>query len=283
MALIRFRKLRAFTLIELLVVIAIIAVLMGMLLPAVQKVRELGNRTKCQNNLKNISLAAMQAHDMFKRMPPMFGAYGGKPVYKPDGVNPRPYPNEWGGATLLYHLLPYLEQKGIYDRLPPYFDFPIPQVYMPPDPFFGRDPLNRAEGNAADKAVGIYICPSDSSGAEDGLVQDSRGPGTLGISNYGANWFVFGRPGGSGLSLFAGAARLPDSVPDGLSQTLFFTEKYAVCNYQSDSITIEGNCYWSHPTSFRRDPYQHNMPSVGWVSPGLPQGDPPGWNYGPSQ
>src|SRR5262245_34287207 len=89
---------RGFTLIELLVVIAIIAILIGLLLPAVQKVREAAARAKCQNNLKQIALAAHNCHDVHGRFPPMAGNFGGA----------------WY-APMFFHLLPYVEQKNVWD------------------------------------------------------------------------------------------------------------------------------------------------------------------------
>jgi prepilin-type N-terminal cleavage/methylation domain-containing protein/prepilin-type processing-associated H-X9-DG protein len=99
---------RAFTLIELLVVIAIIAVLIGLLLPAVQKVRESANRAKCQNNLKQISLAAVNYHDTNNGFPTVSDWWW---------VGPTP---PWFGNTtvsVFVLLLPYLEQQGLYQAL----------------------------------------------------------------------------------------------------------------------------------------------------------------------
>src|SRR5215468_3633015 len=106
------RSRSAFTLIELLVVIAIIAILIGLLLPAVQKVREAAARTQCENNLKQIGLAFHNYHDVYQVFPNAGsdGPNGGTPPTSQPCCNA----STRVGWTWLFHITPFIEQENIY-------------------------------------------------------------------------------------------------------------------------------------------------------------------------
>jgi prepilin-type N-terminal cleavage/methylation domain-containing protein/prepilin-type processing-associated H-X9-DG protein len=130
------RKGVGFTLIELLVVMAIIGVLIALLLPAVQKVREAANRVSCQNNLHQIGLALHQHHDIQRSFPS--GYLCPQPQADPDYTSPG-----WGWAALL---LPYIEQGILAKQI---------NLKLPVE-----DPNNLA---VRTKVLKLYVCPSDRS------------------------------------------------------------------------------------------------------------------------
>jgi prepilin-type N-terminal cleavage/methylation domain-containing protein/prepilin-type processing-associated H-X9-DG protein len=162
---------RGFTLIELLVVIAIIAILIGLLLPAVQKVREAAARTKCQNNLKQIGLALHNYHSAYEKFP------AGWNTRLPVGTNSNT--GYWGWGT---EILPYIEQQNLYNRLNP--TARTMQAAMQADPTAFQVP------------VSTYLCPSNTVAP---LNEDRRfrllgppaspltSPVAVAISNYPGN------------------------------------------------------------------------------------------------
>jgi prepilin-type N-terminal cleavage/methylation domain-containing protein/prepilin-type processing-associated H-X9-DG protein len=162
---------RGFTLIELLVVIAIIAILIGLLLPAVQKVREAAARMSCSNNLHQLGLAIHNYES----------AYGTLPAAYTKLNTPDPDPNaQFAGArvglSLLANLLPYIEQDNLYKQLNPALS-EFNTANIPPNgPHSGRNP-------AYSQVVKTYLCPSDPT------------PATL--DYYNTCWGPYGDGGGA--------------------------------------------------------------------------------------
>ncbi len=145
---------RAFTLIELLVVLAIIAVLIGLILPAIQRVRATAARMACQNNLKQLALAGHNYHDSFGHFPP--------------GLHqPHPLPSS-RFTSLFVELLPFIEQQPLYER----WDFANPTTNT-----LGEDAL-------ASQVLPILVCPSSPLYSNP---LDLGGNHFAGVTTYGGN------------------------------------------------------------------------------------------------
>jgi prepilin-type N-terminal cleavage/methylation domain-containing protein/prepilin-type processing-associated H-X9-DG protein len=148
----RRRARKGFTLIELLVVIAIIGVLVGLLLPAVQKVREAANRMSCSNNLKQIVLAAHDYHDSYSRFPPAVSI----PWARVDDAANQQMFGPFGPNWAVY-LLPYIEQDNLYKQAN-VGSFPGVPVVVNGNPPAG---VNLSWRGIVDTRVKTYLCPSD--------------------------------------------------------------------------------------------------------------------------
>jgi prepilin-type N-terminal cleavage/methylation domain-containing protein/prepilin-type processing-associated H-X9-DG protein len=166
-----------FTLIELLVVIAIIAVLIGLLLPAIQKVREAANRMACSNNLKQIGLAAHNYDSTFGSLPP--GYLGYKPTTAADAPVAR---DKFQNVGVLPYLLPYLELSNLYNALKVNLDR---NVYTLPGSDSWYDSNNKVyvanDWQMAQAQIKVFTCPSDTVN-DDPVPESNDGNSGVGIS-----------------------------------------------------------------------------------------------------
>jgi len=258
----RRRSRGAFTLVELLVVIAIIGILIGLLLPAVQKVREAANRVKCENNMRQLAIACHAEQDTYGSVAGL-GSYPGPiQIAAPIGV-------------FHYHMLPFIEQKQLYDStkdtIAPtlagsaplntltgasYAMFPFDAqdsrtskgafVFQSYPGFNSGDhivgmPLNPNVPQGYAQPVKTFICPSDPTPDNFGLVTPAH-PNfegkKFGASSYAGNNVVFTLCDSLGIQKFYntdstvvlhGDMRIPTTFQKGTSSTILFAEKYASC------------------------------------------------------
>jgi prepilin-type N-terminal cleavage/methylation domain-containing protein/prepilin-type processing-associated H-X9-DG protein len=218
---------RGFTLIELLVVIAIIAVLIGLLLPAVQKVRAAAARVSCQNNLKQLGLAMHNYEGAVGHLPPAFRnnvppAWTGLPGY-------------FFSWSALAELSPYLEQTNVYNRM----DLTQP-IYVPPN--FNISPANQF---AVQQVIKLFLCPAD----KGQPVSVAYGEPVIGPTNYAVcvgsgttnGGPPFGSPLGSDGMFTAGTTFRITDVSDGSSNTAMMSESLLGDGPENASGAIPGD------------------------------------------
>jgi type II secretory pathway pseudopilin PulG len=237
----------AFTLIELLAMVAIVAILIGLLLVAVQKVRESAARTQCINNMKQICLAVHNYTSTYQ---------GALPALSSDLANPK-YGKYNGGIFVT--LLPYLEQEillnsGALSLPASTWAAPIPPSTTRP---FSYSPPGSQGAPLYNQNLKVYVCPTDNT-VSRGFPANQSGSNTANAPyyfpwsacSYAVNYQVFGAVSDYAVVIVPGAtfergnsAFSPyniASIPDGTSNTVFFGEVFGACGTTAGSV-------WAYP------------------------------------
>jgi prepilin-type N-terminal cleavage/methylation domain-containing protein len=220
------RRSAAFTLIELLVVIAIIALLIALLVPAVQKVREAAARTQCANNLKQIALAVHSYHDSYKHVPSI-GSWNA--AFR---ANAYPALSSGGGLTSYdnavgswcVHILPYLEQENAYLQF-----YNTANLSTTANAFTAWDALTAMPMN-------IFLCPSDQTNPTRTMPE---GGTNYASASYAGNVCVF-NPVVQGTLLTA--------MPDGTSNTVMIAERLTYCDVSVALYFSSAGTHFTGPT-----------------------------------
>jgi len=243
----RKRQAKGFTLIELLVVIAIIAILIGLLLPAVQKVRAAAARTSSKNNLKQMGLAMHNLHDTHGKLPPLFGNYS------PGGPQ----------GSLYFHMLPHLEQENIYRLGADAARSHVVKIFLAPaDPTIGDGTMTLQTSYTGVSTAfnqGSWVASGVACAPYNGSIFSTNNL-KWALSSYGANWQFFGD---TPVNF--------SKVRDGLSKTTMFAEKYAT-TYRPAGTPRWGASLWGYgvaPPAYDYTltgitPLEHNYASGLW-------------------
>jgi prepilin-type N-terminal cleavage/methylation domain-containing protein/prepilin-type processing-associated H-X9-DG protein len=252
---------KGFTLIELLVVIAIIAILIGLLLPAVQKVRDAAARMSCSNNLKQLGLASHNYHGLFGKFPP-----GTNLPYAPSSTNPpfqAPAPVVQNMSFSIFEaLLPYIEQDNIYKAL---------------NLAGNNSQYNNCLGvnSVGATVIKTFLCPSD-----QGPPQTTYSKWTFGANTYGAcagiRSFYFNQMTQDGIFYINSSVGFAD-IYDGSSNTLMFGERARIDAIHTalDGTPFEQRSGWAWANNLGGFDYLLSAAvPINWVIPPGTTSDP---------
>jgi len=210
----RFKPVGGFTLIELLVVIAIIAILIGLLLPAVQKVREAAARSKSTNNLKQMALACHSCNDTYSMLPPPAGYFTASGNGTGTGLSNTP-------GTVQFFILPFMEQAPAQTNI-------INQYGNSWWAIYGINSF----ANPGD-STGTYPAPMDTGSPR---YETGYAPNEWAFNPRGTNNTL----GGTQINYSPASANIGRTFPDGTSQTILFAEKFAFCGPSTNGSSF----YW---------------------------------------